>query len=342
MTPDPHARATIDDVARLAGVSTATVSRVMNQTGPVAVKTVERVMAAVSELGYVPHSGARQMAGGRPNVVGLIFPGIADPFLSAMLQGIEEELTEEGFELLLYCTQNRGEKKQGFLPLNEHNSDGLIVFANSLSEEELIRFHSRRFPLVLLHQTPPVGLDIPAVTVENKEGAYQAVSHLISCGHRRIAFLAGPEGNDDSNWRELGYREALATHGIQFEPALIGLGGFSGAMAETAVANWLLDGINPDAIFAADDNSAQGAMFAIQQAGLHVPEDVAVVGFDDVNFARYMTPPLTTVRAPIKEAGRRAAQQLIRLIGGGTADLLTILPTELIVRDSCGCNLYSR
>ena len=337
MIQKPSSRATMDDVARLAEVSTATVSRVLNKTGPVAPKTVDRVVAAVNQLGYVPHSGARQMAGGRPNLVGLIFPGITDPFLSETLQGIEEQLTEEGFDLLLFCTQNRNNPvRRGFLPLNEHNTDGLIVFANSLSVAELTSFHSRSFPLVLLHQTAPAGLNIPAVTVDNKEGAYQAVSHLITCGRRRIAFLAGPDGNEDSTWRELGYREALAAHGIPFHSELVARGGFSAAAAETAVAHWLLDGIDLDAIFAADDNSAQGAVYAAQQAGLRVPEDLAVVGFDDVSFARYMTPPLTTVRAPKREAGRKATEQLIKLISGKTADLLTILPTKLIIRESCG------
>ena len=340
MAQNPRSRATIDDVAKLANVSTATVSRVLNKTGQVASNTSDLVMAAVNQLGYVPHSGARQMAGGRPNLVGLIFPGIADPFLSEMLQGIEEQLTAEGFDLLLYCTQNRSKQShKGFLPLNEHNSDGLIVFANSLSEEELTRFHSRHFPLVLLHQTPPTGLNIPSVTVDNKDGAYEAVSHLINCGRRRIAFLAGPEGNEDSNWRELGYRESLAEHGIQFRPELVKRGDFSATVAETAVAHWLLDGVGLDAIFAADDNSAQGALFAVNHADERVPEDVAVVGFDDVNLARYMTPPLTTVRAPIKDAGRKAAEQLIKLIRGQTADSLTLLPTELIIRESCGSHL---
>ncbi len=340
MARKPSSRVTIEDVAQLANVSTATVSRVVNKTGPVAEKTVNRVLAAIEQLDYMPHSGARQMAGGRQNLVGLIFPGIGDPFLAELLLGIETCLVEEGYELLLYCTQGRSsEDRRAFLPLNEHNTDGLIVFANSLSEAELRRFHSHGLPLTLLHQTPPAGLDIPCVTVENKAGAAKAVSHLIACGRKRIAFLAGPKGNEDSGWRELGYRETLAAHGIPFRPELVADGGFSAALSETAVAQWLQDGVELDAIFAADDNSAQGAIFALQRAGKRIPEDVAVVGFDDVNYARYMMPPLTTVRAPIGEAGRKAAEQLIKLMRGETADPLTLLPTELIIRESCGSHL---
>ncbi len=328
-------RATIEDVANLANVSTATVSRVINKNGQVAKKTSDRVLEAIEELNYTPHSGARQMAGGRPNLVGLIFPAIGDPFMSELLEGIETKLVEEGYDLLLYSSQRLGESPR-FLPLNEHNSDGLIVFADSLSDAELARFHQLEFPLVLLHQNAPEGLDIPCVTVENKKGASTAVKHLIDHGYKNIAFLAGLEGHEDAEWREIGYREELAKHNIPFRPELVGYGDFSAETAEAAVENWLLEGINIDAIFAADDNSAQGAMFALQRAGKRIPQDVAIVGFDDITFSRYMSPSLTTIRMPIKDVGRHSAIQLIKLMKGEKADSLTLLPTDLIIRDSCG------
>jgi len=332
-----HTRATIEDVAKLADVSTATVSRVINRTGPAAEKTVNRVLTAIDQLDYVPHSGARQMAGGRPNLVGLIFPAIGDPFMSELLQGIETLLSEEGYDLLLYSPQGGYRKeRRSFLPLNEHNTDGLIVFADSLSEAELRRFHKNQLPLVLLHQTPPADLDIPCVTVENKDGAGKAVSHLIECGYKNIAFLAGLEGHEDAYWREVGYKEVLAANNIPFRPELVAYGGFSAEISEASVAQWILEGVEFDAIFAADDNSAQGAKFALQQAGKRIPEDVAVIGFDDVKFARYMMPPLTTIRMPIAEAGRAAAEQLIRQMKGEKVDALTLLPTDLIIRESCG------
>ncbi len=326
--------ATIEDVANLASVSTATVSRVMNKSGQVAQKTCDRVYEAIEALNYVPHSGARQMAGGRPNLVGLIFPAIGDPFMSELLEGIETKLVGEGYDLLLYSSQRRSERHH-FLPLNEHNTDGLIVFANSLSNTELTRFHKLNFPLVLLHQSPPKGLDIPCVTVENKKGARKAVKHLIDCGYKKIAFLAGLEGHEDAEWREIGYREELAEHNIPFRPELVAYGGFSAETAESAVENWLLEGIEIEAIFAADDNSAQGAMFALQRAGKRIPEDVAIIGFDDIHFSRYMTPSLTTIRMPIKEAGEHAAIQILKLMKGEKATSLTLLPTDLIIRGSC-------
>jgi DNA-binding LacI/PurR family transcriptional regulator len=264
---------------------------------------------------------------------------MGDAFLTELLIGIDQEFTDSGYELLLYSTRlrNRDLSIQS-IPLGEHNTDGLIIYASSLKEADIRRFYDRGFPVVLLHQSAPEGLAIPSVTFENKTGAQTAVSHLISLGRRRIVYLAGLEGNEDSHWRELGYREALAAHNIPFVPELVVMGGFDDAVAETAVIQLLQAGIAFDAIFAADDRSASGAFVALQQAGKRIPEDVAVIGFDDANFARFLTPPLSTIHAPIKESGRKAAEQIIRLIQGETADMLTLLPTELIVRESCGAD----
>jgi LacI family transcriptional regulator len=224
------------------------------------------------------------------------------------------------------------------MPLGEHNTDGLIIFTDSLDDVLLRRLHSRRFPMVLLHQSPPEGLDIPCVTFENKKGAYQMVEHLIQqCGHRRIAFLAGEPGNEDSYWREVGYKEALTTHNISVDAELMGIGAFDDRVAEGVVSQWIADDLQIDAIFAADDLSAQGTIRAVQKAGLSVPDDIAVAGFDDALLSQYLDPPLTTVHAPIEDAGRIAAEQLLRLIHTGQAESLVLLPTELVIRRSCGC-----
>lgn len=333
----PQNRVTIDDVANLAGVSIATVSRVLNNTGKVATATAERVHAAVAELDYVPHAGARGLAGSRRNTIGLIFPGMGDAFLTELLTGIDQQITDAGYELLLYSTRlrNRDQSIQS-IPLGEHNTDGLIIYASSLKEAEIQRFYERGFPVVLLHQSAPEGLDIPSVTFENKAGAETAVSHLINLGRRRIVYLSGPEDNEDSQWRELGYREALAAHDIPVDPGLIAFGDFHDTTAEATVKQLLQHDMAFDAIFAGDDRSASGALLALHQAGKRVPEDVAIVGFDDASYARFLTPPLSTVHAPIAESGRKAAEQIIRLIQGEEADMLTLLPTELIVRESCG------
>jgi DNA-binding LacI/PurR family transcriptional regulator len=330
-----NSRATILDVAARAGVSIATVSRVLNKTGPVAEATTTRVFDAIRELNYTPHAAARVLASRRTNTLGLILREISGPFFQPMLRGIEAAASEHGFDLLIHCTQRLN--RQPHYPLSERNSDGLLVFTDSLAEAELERLGRTGFPIVLLHRSPPPGLNIPVVTFENKSGARRLVDYLIeTCGYRRIAFLAGPPNAEDSKWREMGYRESLEAHGIPFDPALIRLGGFSEEVACQTVQDWLRDGLDVDAIFSADDESAVGAMRALKEAGLRIPEDIAVVGFDDIQLSRYVTPTLTTVHAPIEMAGYEAIRQLVSLIRTGEAAPLTMLPTELVIRESCG------
>ena len=338
MIPD---RATIADVAERAGVSIATVSRVINQTAPVAEETAARVQAAIAALNYVPRAAARSLASSRTDMVGLLLPKISGYFFPPLLRGIEAGTRESGFDLLIYTTQDRDDPAGApRRPLGEHNTDGLLVFTDSLDEAELVRLHDIGFPMVLLHQTPPDGLDIPCVTFENKAGARRLVDHLIEVhGYRRIGFLRGPAEHEDSYWREMGYREALEAHGIPFDAALVGVGGFEQMEAQVAVERWLGEDLVFDAIFAGDDEAASGAINALHQAGKRVPEDVAVVGFDDSPIARRMTPlPLTTVHAPIERAGYEAACQLAQLIRTGQAEPLVLLPTDLVIRRSCGCH----
>ncbi len=330
---------TIADVAQRADVSIATVSRVLNGTTRVQAEKAERVRLAMDELQFVPHSAARVLASKRTNTIGLILDEIGRDFFSPLLRGIEAAAREARYDLLIKTTRTPPATRTSIQALGQHNTDGLIVFIDSLNKNELARLHENGFPLVLMHQTPPDGLDIPIITIENKSGAQKLVEHLIEVhGCRRIAFLEGPEGNEDSEWRERGYREALKTHNIAYDPALISSGGFQDEQAFSSIQELLLKGIEMDAIFAGDDEAAMGAIRALRMAGCLVPEDVAVVGFDDVPFARHLSPPLTTVRAPIEQVGRKAVQQLVHLIRGEQTDALTLLPTELVIRKSCGCD----
>lgn len=332
-----RSRTTIADVARQAGVSTATVSRVINKMGNVTPDTIARVQSAIAALEYVPHTGARVLASNRTHTLGLVTPTISDLFFIDLLRGIEQTVYENDYALLVYATHERPlDDIVPTLPLGRHNTDGLIIFTNSVDDERLRKLHRGGFPMVLLHRSPPAGTAIPCVTFENKSGARQMVEHLIACGHRRIAFLAGPAGNEDAYWREQGYREGLAAHHLPVDPTLIGPGGFNEGVAKATVTIWLKDNVTIDAIFAADDESARGALRASQQAGRRVPDDIAVVGFDDALLSQYLTPPLTTIRAPIELAGRTAVTQLIRLIQTDQAEALTLLPTELVIRQSCG------
>jgi LacI family transcriptional regulator len=332
---------TIADVAERAGVSTATVSRVINQTARVAPETEAQVRAAIARLNYRPRTAAQVLAGRRTDTLGLLLPEIGDDFFCLMLRGIEAAARENGFGLLIHSTEATSSPSATMsYPLGEHNTDGLLVFTDHLPGAELERLHQMRFPVVLLHHSPPEGLDVPCVTVENQSGARQVIEHLIQVhGCRRIAFLTGPEGNEDSYWRELGYRKALAAHGIACDPILLGMGGFDDEVAQETVKRWLKEGLEFDAIFAGDDAAAIGALTALDEAGKRVPQDVALVGFDDTYLSRYLSPPLTTVRAPIEQVGQEAVWQLVRLIRTGRADSLVLLPTELVIRRSCGCSV---
>jgi DNA-binding LacI/PurR family transcriptional regulator len=297
-------------------------------------ETAELVLRTVEELNYVPNTPARQLRSRKTNTLGVVLEEIGRDFFPPMLRGIEAGAHESGYGLLVASTQGRG----GSNILGAHNTDGLLIFADSLEDDEIRQLHEAGCRIVVLLRTAPANLDIPCVVFENQAGARQMVDHLIEpCGRTRIAFLRGPEGNEDSYWREKGYRKSLEAHGIPYNPQLVAIGGFDEQQSLVAVEQWLTAGVEMEAIFAADDESAIGAMLALKRANRRVPEDVAVVGFDDIPTARYLTPPLTTIRAPIEKAGYEAVRQLVSLIERGVAESRTLLPTELVIRESCGC-----
>ena len=339
LKPKDLSRVTIADVAEQAGVSIATVSRVLNHTAPVATETAAQVQSVIDDLGYTPSAAARNLASRKTYTLGLLLPDISSDFFPPLLRGIEAGARENDYGLLI-STQKICKPSTGFnRPLGEHNTDGMLIFTDSLNNDEMARLHGLGFPMVLLYQSPPNDLNIPGVAFENKSGSRKLIDHLVEIhGYRRIAFLKGPEDNEDSFWREIGYREALEAHGIPFDPQLVAVGGFNEKGARTPVENWLRESIGIDAIFAGDDNTASGVIATLKTADKRVPEDIAVVGFDDILTSRYLTPPLTTVRAPIETAGYEAVQKLIRLIQKETVETLTLLPTELVIRWSCGCN----
>jgi len=350
----PHGgHATIGDVAQKAGVSIATVSRVLNQTVNVSDGTATRVQRAIDELGYVPQAAARNLARRKTNTIGLLLPDIASDFFFPILRGSEIAARQAGFDLLIAIQplealrgkNDANPRSTGGNPrstggnlLGSHNTDGLLVFAGDLDEEMLARLPGPDFPIVLLYHSAPQGSNITSIVVENRNGARRLVEHLIEVHHcRRIAFLRGPDGNEDSQWREQGYRLALSTHHLEFDERLVATGAFEEALGRAAVEGLIRQGIQFDAIFAGDDDTAIGCLSALNQAGLRVPQDVALVGFDDLTPARYLNPPLTTVRAPTEQVGHEAVLQLVQRIRCGQAEPMVLLPTELVIRQSCGC-----
>jgi LacI family transcriptional regulator len=330
--------ATIEDVAREAGVSIATVSRVINASGVVTPDTVHRVQKIIQKLNYVPRTAARILARRRTDTIGFLLPDISGAFFPLLLRGIDAGAREAGYDLLIHTTQpHPGQAVHR--KLGEHNTDGLIIFCGSIPEDELFYWYQLGLPLILLHQTPPANANIPFVSIENKNGALKLIQHLIVHHQKkRIVFLKGPQEHEDSLWRERGYRLALRQHNIPFDPSLMIFGGFDETIAYHSTLQWLSQDLKFDAIFCGDDDAAIGVMRALRQVGKQIPEDVLVVGFDDVPISRYLDPPLTTVRSPIEQVGREAVRQLIRLIRDGHADQEVLFPTELVIRRSCGCN----
>jgi len=332
---------TIRDVARQAGVSVATVSRYINQNVPVSPEVAERLDKVMTELRYVPHAAARHLASRKTRVVGLLLNNLHNDFFVPLLNGVEAVIRQKGYNLII-ATYHAGSRNQMKPPVGPHNTDGLLVFSDGLFDEDLANLNARGFPMVLIHRTPPPFLAIPSVTVENVEITHKLVDHLIQVhGRKRIMFLRGPVYQEDSIKREMGYKSALQANDIPFDENLVLNGDFERDIAYQVMDHFLGNSRRAafDAVFTGDDDAAIGVLKALHQHGLKVPEDVAVIGFDDLGFAPFLNPPLTTVRAPTESVGRIAAERLFGLLENQTSDEVIILPTEIIFRRSCGCQV---
>ena len=315
----------------------ATVSRFINRNAVTSREVSERIQKVMDELNYVPHATARQLATRKTRVIGLLLTNMYHDFFAPLLSGIESVVSQNGYNLLV-ATYRSGMHKNHEPPVGSHNTDGMLVFADSLDDTQITRLHSRKFPLVLIHRSPPENLSIPCVTVENHIAARSIVEHLITQhGKHSIVLVRGPVQHEDAYWREEGYKRALQAHGLPFREQLVLAGEFERDASYAAMREFLADSPNFDAVFASDDNSAIGALKALNESGRRVPEDIALVGFNDINLSSFITPPLTTVRAPTEQVGRVAARQLFRILENETPDPVTLLPTQVILRRSCGC-----
>jgi LacI family transcriptional regulator len=330
---------TIRDVARQAGVSVATVSRYINQNVPVSTDVAERLNRVMTELRYVPHAAARHLASRKTRVIGLLLNNLHNDFFVPLLNGVEAVVRKKGYNLIV-ATYHANSRNEMPPPIGPHNTDGLLVFSDGLMDEDLANLHASGFPMVLVHRTSPNSLTIPSVTVENIDITHKLVEHLIQVhGKRRIVFLRGPMNQEDSARREAGYRSALQANGIPFDENLILNGDFERDIAYQVLNKFLGNGkrVAFDAVFSGDDDAAIGVLRSLHENGYRIPEDVAVIGFDDLGFAPFLNPPLTTVRAPTESVGRIATERLFGLLENRPADDIVILPTEIIIRRSCGC-----
>lgn len=331
---------TIRDVARETGFSVATISRYINKVGNVSPETASRIQSVMDELNYYPSAIARKLATWRTETIGLVINEIAGDYVAPLLSGIEATARKNGYDLLIASAGYDRRREHPTTSLGPNNVDGLLVFAGTLTDDQIRRFYQQEFPMVLIHSTPPLSLNIPGVTVENKAASFNLVSHLIHAhDKRRIVYLRGPVEMEDTHWREQGYLQALRVAGLPEEPELIAQGNFSRDVARTAIHQLVQSGVSFDAVFAGDDEAAVGVLLALSEIGLRVPEQIAVVGFDDQRLAEFLSPPLTTVRSPIEQVGTQAAQTLVDLIAGKPVRDLLLLPTKLVFRRSCGCEL---
>lgn len=330
---------TIRDVAKQAGVSVATVSRYINRNAPVSVEVAGRLDQVMTELRYVPHAAARNLASRKTRVVGLLLNNLHNDFFVPLLNGVEEVVRKKGYNLIV-ATHHADIRNETPPPVGPHNTDGMLVFSDGLMDDDLVNLNSTGFPMVLVHRVPPGSASIPSVTVENVNITKSLIEHLIKVhGRRRIMFLRGPLQQEDSARREVGYRAALEENGIPFDERLVLNGDFERAVSYRVLNEFLSNGrrVDFDAVFAGDDDAAIGVLKSLHEHDLDIPGDVSVVGFDDLGFAQFLNPPLTTVRAPTEEVGRIATEKLFHLLEENPSTGVVILPTEIVYRRSCGC-----
>jgi len=317
----------------------ATVSRFINHNAPISDEIGIRLQSVMDELGYVPLEAARHLATHKTGLIGLLSFTVEYGFFGPLVAGLEEAMKENGYNLLIATYSPECKKDEIAPPVGPHNTDGVVVFSDTLSEAQLAEWYRMQFPVVLIYRTSPASLPIPCVNVENKKSAYKLVEHLIEAhDRRRIVFVRAPGCQEDAHWREMGYKAALKDHSIAFDPKLIVDGKYDRRLARETMKAFLVN--HPprfDAVFAGDDDLAVSVVSALQEAGLQVPCDVAVVGFDDQRFASLLVPSLTTIHAPTENVGRMAGQQMLKILHGQPVDQRVVLPTGLVIRQSCGC-----
>ncbi|BAS27044.1 LacI family transcriptional regulator [Limnochorda pilosa] len=327
-------------MARAAAVAPSTVSLAFNEPERVQPATRERVLAAARHLRYQPSAIARRLVTGRADVLAVILPNTRNPFFGNVVQGIESVAAQAGLDVMLFTTENDpGLERQRLESAVRNRADGVVLVGEhragpDLAARLLTELASAGTRLVLVERQAQGS---PAIWADKREGARQAVQHLIELGHRRIAFVGGLLQQGGSHQRLAGYREAMAGYGLEPRPAWIVDGGFTPEGGYRAGSE--LMGRCPEltAFFAANDLMALGLLRALHEAGRRVPDDASVVGFDDIPEAAFLTPALTTVDMPMERLGRRAMEIMLRMLRGETlAEFEEALPTELRVRESTG------
>ncbi|MHB8189402.1 MAG: LacI family DNA-binding transcriptional regulator [Ferrimicrobium sp.] len=337
-------RPTIYVVAERCGVSTTTVSRVMQDATFGSDLTRERVLSTALELGWVPNGAARGLASRRAGIVGLLFPDLGQQgtaeeesplYVDQVIRGAERVATAAGQAVLIAAVKALGGKSLAYSLAGK--VDGLVIMSRSLSSKDVAAI-SRAVPVVLLaHKPGRRALD--HVAVDNRSGARDITNHLLrDHGYSNLAFVAGPEGSPDSNERFSGFCEALVASGVDAPEKPNADGAFTETGGNKAMGELLKKGQLPRAIVFGNDEMAIGALSVLKTAGVRVPEDIAITGFDGIAISRHVSPPLTTVKQPMRELGEVAIELLLTRINEASSVTKTIyLSTDLVIRESCGC-----
>ena len=321
---------TIHDVAERAGVSVATVSRVFNDKGSLREATYLRVLAVAERMRYVPHAAARSLSTRQTSTIGVVLPELHGEFFSEVIRGIDVSARSRGLHLIVSGSHSDREEMSAVLRAVRGRVDGLIVMSPDLDATTLLRDLPDYVPVVVLNALVE---GRPSITIDNAGGARAVVRHLAALGHRRIAFVSGPENNGDAAQRRRGYRAGVRAAGAASESDLEISGNFTEDSGYEAAKKIAARSSRPTAMFAANDAMAIGALSAFNEAGMRVPDDIALVGFDDIPIARFLSPPLTSVKVPIADLGRRS---LDLLLDSSKTKRSETLKTSLMVRQSCG------
>jgi LacI family repressor for deo operon, udp, cdd, tsx, nupC, and nupG len=325
----------IADVAKMANVSTATVSRVISNAGTVKKETADKVLEAIDKLNYKPNMLARQLRRLETKTILVVIPDITNTFFSNVLRGIESVATAYGYQVLLGDAQNIVERERSYLDnLGQRKADGVILLT-ARTDQKVLEELSEQYPVVLACEYYE-GSNLPTVSIDNISSARKATEYLISLNHKKIAHISGPLKVVVGRDRLKGFYQAMAHHGLSVDSLLVQEGDFSYESGFNLMKKLLMLDELPTAVFAANDEMAMGAIKAAKSKGIRVPEDLSVIGFDDIKFASIFEPALTTIAQPTFEMGKKAMELLLKLINNEELEKdQFMLADKLIVRDSC-------
>ncbi len=325
----------IKDIARQAGVSHCTVSRALHHSPLISPKTAERIREIARRSGYVPNAVARSLVSRSTHTVGVVVTTIADPFIGEVVEGIERTANEHGYSVILANSHVEPELEMKVVDsFSQRRVDGILVAASRVGALHAKRLAGTNVPIVLINNQHP-GEFARSVGIDNVAASRQIVGHLVSLGHKRIAYIGDRSGYQSDTERLSGYRATLKLAKLTASPELLVRGDGKPEEGERAATQLLELADPPTAIFCYNDMTALGALRAATSRGLRVPEDISIAGFDDLFVASYTSPPLTTIRQPKQEMGRRAMSILLQLLAGEEPESRLLLPGELIVRGSC-------